>query len=272
MRSNDVSPWFAGLAGDLHGEDDERPPLVLLHGLTFDRRMWQPTLEQLRRLDPGRRVLNLDLPGHGESRRRDSYRSDRVVTAIYDAVQDAGLHSPVLVGQSLAAVLATSYATRYRTGGVVNVDRSLQAASFAGMLQANETTLRGPDYLTLWNTMVASWHSELLPPQAQELVRLTSDPRQDLLLGYWEEMLTTAPDEINDRVVADLVTLRDAGVPYRIVFGHIPSVEHQTWLADIFPGATTTVLPDSGHFPQLAHPAEFAQMLADTGRIRAKGK
>ena len=59
---------FAELAGDLtEGELDTRPPIVLLHGLTFDRTMWGPALSQLERIDPGRRTLTLDLPGHGQS-------------------------------------------------------------------------------------------------------------------------------------------------------------------------------------------------------------
>lgn len=35
-------------------------PLVLLHGLTFDRAHWDPTLAELARLDPNRRALALD--------------------------------------------------------------------------------------------------------------------------------------------------------------------------------------------------------------------
>jgi pimeloyl-ACP methyl ester carboxylesterase len=57
----------AGMAADLYGFADERPPLVLLPGLTFDRRIWQPVLDHLARIDPGRQVLAVDLPGHGES-------------------------------------------------------------------------------------------------------------------------------------------------------------------------------------------------------------
>src|SRR5262245_44968604 len=54
---------FAGLAGDLIGDDPGSAPLLLLHGLTYDRRSWQPVLRELRHLDPDRRVLSLDLPG-----------------------------------------------------------------------------------------------------------------------------------------------------------------------------------------------------------------
>jgi pimeloyl-ACP methyl ester carboxylesterase len=58
---------FSNLAGDLAGAPDRRPPLVLLHGLTFDRTMWHPALAHLAALDPGRQILSLDLPGHGDS-------------------------------------------------------------------------------------------------------------------------------------------------------------------------------------------------------------
>jgi pimeloyl-ACP methyl ester carboxylesterase len=55
----DVPDDFAGLSGVLEGEADRRPPLVLLHGLTFDRAMWLPALAELRTADPGRQVLVL---------------------------------------------------------------------------------------------------------------------------------------------------------------------------------------------------------------------
>jgi Predicted hydrolases or acyltransferases (alpha/beta hydrolase superfamily) len=58
---------LAGLAADDYGLSDDRAPLVLLHGLTFDRSLWRPSLAELSRIDPGRRVLALDLPGHGAS-------------------------------------------------------------------------------------------------------------------------------------------------------------------------------------------------------------
>ena len=58
---------FGGLAGRLEGDPDRRPPLILLHGLTFDRTMWRPALAELRMIDLGRQDLAVDLPGHSES-------------------------------------------------------------------------------------------------------------------------------------------------------------------------------------------------------------
>src|SRR5438445_13357576 len=69
-----ATSYFAELAADSYGTGSEAAPLVLVHGLTYDRSTWGPALTELGRIDPARRVIALDLPGHGESPRRDSYR------------------------------------------------------------------------------------------------------------------------------------------------------------------------------------------------------
>ena len=96
----------AGMAADLYGFADERPPLVLLPGLTFDRRIWQPVLGHLARIDPGRQVLALDLPGHGESPDQLPHSMAHIVGLIHQAVQEAGLDAPVMVGHSMASTAA----------------------------------------------------------------------------------------------------------------------------------------------------------------------
>ena len=95
----------AGMAADLYGCADERPPLVLLPGLTFDRRIWQPVLDHLARIDPGRQVLSLDLPGHGESPDQLPHSMQHITGLIHQAVEEAGLDTPVVVGHSMAGGL-----------------------------------------------------------------------------------------------------------------------------------------------------------------------
>jgi pimeloyl-ACP methyl ester carboxylesterase len=121
-----MTTLFGDLAGDLTGEPGRTPPLVLLHGLTFDRTSWHPVLAELIALDPGRPVLALDLPGQGGSPPWPRYDLEPIADAVHRAVADAGLSAPVLAGHSAAGVIATIYAARYPTAGVVNVDQPLQ--------------------------------------------------------------------------------------------------------------------------------------------------
>lgn len=255
---------FAGLAGDDTGVVDHRPPLVLLHGLSFDRTMWRPMLQELRRIDPGRRVLALDLPGHGESTGLWCYEGENVGTAVRQAVQAAGLHSPVVVGHSYSGILATVYAARYPTRGVVNVDQPLQVAPFAQFLRSIAEQIRGPGFPAVWEMIAASMHAELLPPSAHHLVQATCRPDQDVLLGYWQNVLDRPVAELTHLIEGELAAVRSIGVPYHIVAGQQPDPSYRHWLTQILPQATITVWPDGGHFPHLAHPEQFAQCLQAT--------
>ena len=205
---------LAGLAADDWGESDARPPLVLLHGLTFDRSLWRPALDELQRIDPGRRVLALDLPGHGVSPPWPSYDVASVASGVHRAVEEAQLQSPVVVGHSIGGVIATVYAARYPTRGVINVDQPLQVAPFAGLVRSLADKLRGPAFPAVWQMFAASMHIELLPDAGQRLVRASSQPLQDLVLGYWREILDRPASELADTVTATLAAVRTAGVPY----------------------------------------------------------
>ena len=273
VRRNDDAPGtvrkLAGLAVDDVGESDARPPLVLLHGLTFDRTMWQPALTELDRTDPGRRALAFDLPGHGDSPGWESYDVDSIAHGVHRAVEEAGLDQPVIVGHSLAAIIAGVYAAQFPTRGVVNVDQPLQTAAFAGFLQSIADQLRGPGFPAMWEQFAASMHVELLPESAQQLVRSTTNPRQDLVLGYWREVLERPASELAEMTSAGLAALRAAETPYLIVAGSDPEPDYRQWLNEVLPQAVITVLAGSGHFPHLAHPGGVAECLATTAHWTA---
>lgn len=253
---------FAGLAADDSGESDARPPLVLLHGLTFDRTMWQPALAELRRIDPGRRALAFDLPGHGASDAWESYDIQSVVNGLQQALEEAELRDPVLVGHSLAAIVASLYASQYPTRGVINVDQPLATAAFAEFIQSIEEQLRGPGFPEIWQQFASSMHTDLLPEAARRLAESTTNPRKDLVLGYWREVLDRPVSDLADLTAQMLTGLRTAGVPYLIVAGAELDADYRQWITEVLPQAEITVMPDSGHFPHLAHPAQFAECLA----------
>jgi pimeloyl-ACP methyl ester carboxylesterase len=256
---------LAGLAALDWGESDARPPLVLLHGLTFDRNLWRPSLDELQRIDPGRRVLALDLPGHGASRGWLSYDMESVARGVHRAAEEAQLQAPVVVGHSIGGVIATVYAARYPTRGVINVDQPLQVAPFAALVRSLADKLRGPAFPVAWQMFAASMHIERLADTAQELVRSSSKPRQDLILGYWRELLDRPAGELADMVGATLAAVRAARVPYLVVAGEDLEPGYQEWLTEILPQAAVTVWPGSGHFPHIAQPGRFAACLAAGG-------
>ena len=256
----------ARLAGFTQGSLDERPPLVFLHGLTFDHRMWLPTIRALEARDPGRQLLVVDLPGHGGSPMLPSSSVDDVAAAVASAVEDARFDRPVVVGHSIAAVIAAVYAARFPTRGVVDVDQELDS-SFVGILQANRAAITGPGFAQVWPGILASMRIDLVPPDRRSLLS-TELPRQDLVLAYWREAMESSIPSLDARIDAEMAAARRRGLPFLIVAGHPYGAAYVAWLRERLPQATVRVVPNSGHFPHLAEPDLFASLLAATAHWR----
>lgn len=241
--------------------DIDRPPLLLLHGLTYDRHQWDPFARALAEIDPGRRVLAVDLPGHGDAPHWESYGAEDVVDALHDAVAGAGLEAPVVVGHSLGGVLAGIYAARHPARAVVDVDQPLLVGGFGDFLRQAEPTLAGPGWRQIWDRLLGGMGIDELPPQARELVRTRTDPRPELLLGYWEPILRSTNDEITAQRESELRTINDHRIAYAFVTSTEPDPAYEKWLLGVVPHARIEVLPGGGHFPHLAHPAELAAIV-----------
>jgi pimeloyl-ACP methyl ester carboxylesterase len=253
-----------GLAADDYGHADGRPPLVLLHGMTFDRTIWRSVVARLHLIDPGRRILAIDLPGHGQSPDQPSYELDHMPGQLSRSIEEAGIVAPVMVGHSAGALAATVYAAHRPTRGVINVDAPLEISAFAGLVQSLAEPLRGPGFAAVWQGFYDSFHTELLPAAAQELVRSNSRPRQEVVLGYWQKLLDGPTDEISEMIGQATAAIGVTGLPYLHIAGDEPGTSYREWLGEHLPAAAIEVWAGSGHFPHLARPDEFAQRLAAT--------
>ncbi|GAB4106187.1 alpha/beta hydrolase [Micromonospora taraxaci] len=241
-------------------------PIVLLHGLTFDRRHWDPLRRELAVLQPDRKVLALDLPGHGDAPPRASYDLREVAELLHSQITSAGLtRPPTVVGHSVGGVIATIYAARYPTSAVVNLDQFLLPGPFGDVVRAAEPELRGPEWRAVWERMVAGMGIESLRGEARHLAETATAPRRDLLLGYWNELLHGDDGQIAVDREADLRTIADRGVGYRWVTGAQPPAPYVEWLTAALPTAVVTVLP-GGHLPHLEHPAQVARLLYQDDR------
>lgn len=97
-------------------------PILLLHGLLFDRTMWWPLAAEL---TGGCTVVAPDLPGHGDSPARRATSLEGLARDLAGLVSRLGLHrAPIVVGHATAAPLATAFADRYATHHVLTIDRS----------------------------------------------------------------------------------------------------------------------------------------------------
>jgi pimeloyl-ACP methyl ester carboxylesterase len=90
-----------------------QPSTVLVHGLMGCADTFQPMLDQL---NPDLHIVVLDLPGAGQSERRDNIDASLLTTAHLVArfIQALGLQRSVLVGHSHGGAVAMSVAARYR--------------------------------------------------------------------------------------------------------------------------------------------------------------
>ncbi|MFD5574436.1 alpha/beta fold hydrolase [Streptomyces cadmiisoli] len=254
--------FLAGLAAEVQDGPVGRSEFVFLHGLTFDRRHWHPVLDELRAGGEEHRTLALDLPGHGGSPRWPAHQLRDVTEAVHRAAVEAGFGRPVVVGHSIGGVLATLYAATHPAAGVVNIDQPLLAGPFAEMLRRNEQVLRSEDCLRVWDELISTMGVEQLAPAARELVASADTPRQDLLLGYWSELMTASPSDLTTRREEDLRAISAAGLPYLHVSGRQVPPGYRAWLKKALPEAGIAVVPSHSHFPHLTHPAELAALIS----------
>ena len=108
------------MAPDLHHERfGEGPPLVAIHGLGSNLRVWRPIREQVGR---HHELIGVDLPGFGESKRPVGRRGVRpLVDAIEAWLDEQGLQQPHLTGYSMGGRIVLELAGRGRAASVTAI-------------------------------------------------------------------------------------------------------------------------------------------------------
>ncbi len=235
-------------------ESGSGPPAIFVHGLAEDRQAWDALLPLL----AGRfRCIRLDLRGHGESSAADDYAALAMAQDVATVAAEAALdQAPLLIGHSLGAIVATAYATQAPVSGVVNIDQSLRLGDFAVALGPLEPVLRGPDYADgVAAVFAALGTGSLSAAQAEALDRQHRAVQQQVLLGVWDLVLQTPPEQLTALAESLLSAVR---VPYLAIHGNDPGPAYPAWLRQSVPDALVEVWDGSGHYPHLCEPQRFA--------------
>jgi pimeloyl-ACP methyl ester carboxylesterase len=226
------------------------PPVVVVHGLTSFRQTWNPVTDLL---TEDFTCVRVDLRGHGESATASDYSMLSMVADVRAVVEELALEEPAVVGHSLGATVAAVYAAMHDAPAVVCVDTSLRFGDFARLVQAHADALRGE------RTMEAavSIERELqLEPYAgiEDLERRVLSFPREILLGIWDALLTTPPDELTATAEAALPRI---SAPLLSLHGSPPPPDYESWLTELVPSARVETWNGAGHMLHLVDPQRF---------------
>jgi pimeloyl-ACP methyl ester carboxylesterase len=230
------------------------PPLLLVHGVTSNARIWWRVGPAL--AAAGRRVVAVDMPGHGRSPLRDaSHRFLDTARSLAGFVRAARLDVPELavVGHSWGGMVTAHLPMAgLRPATVVLLDPPVLTL---GRLRALTEEPTERDYATFEAAAAAvrsanpSWSDGDVAAKAQALTEFTPQLVLDVLLenGDWDGGMAALRDE------------RAAGIPVWLIRGDwasggfipdfkLPEIERQL-------GAGHVVTIAGGpHSPQRTHP------------------
>lgn len=244
-------------------EVGDGPPVALVHGLTECSAVWDPIVD---RLAGDRRVITLDLRGHGRSPHpaTGDYGDAALaadLAAVLDAAEvDGAAH---LVGHSLGGLVVAAVAASHPVASVVVVDQPLRLGGFREQVAWFEAELRDP--ATFPAVMAAVFEfsvGERLPADEKQRIAALRRADQEVVLGVWSFRLETPPAEV-EAAIDQAITPVIAGPPHLTLLGTRPDPDYPAWLAQRIPGAVVEVWEGHGHYPHLVDPDRF------TDRLRA---
>jgi pimeloyl-ACP methyl ester carboxylesterase len=247
------------------------PPMVCLHGFTGTWRAWELVLPMLERHHD---VLALTLPGHaGGPAISEHVTTDLVLDLVERAIDEAGIGTAHLVGNSLGGYVALRLAARGRAESVV-------ALAPAGGWAKGEESLAADTF-----ALFTSWQQLLkdIAPHADAIVRDAEGRRRAT------QAITSTFEHIPAELIAHqmngtancpgMATMIETALregydldaeritcPVRVVWGtddrllEWPSTAAR-YRRDWLPHADWVELDGVGHCPQLDVPLETAQLI-----------
>ena len=122
--------------------------------------------------------------------------------------------------------MAAVYATQHPTSGIVLVEGTFLVAPFAEMLRSMEPVLRGPGFGAAWSRISEyAFRLDEVPADVRSFVEATSRPRQDVVLGYWQDLFARTPAELQAWLDEGAARMRQIGLPVTSVVGQEPSAD-----------------------------------------------
>lgn len=241
------------------GGDADATPVILVHGITESAVTWDPLID---RLAASRRVVAMDLRGHGRSGAAERYDLEAMAGDVAAVAMTLDLDRPHLVGHSLGGAVVSAAGALLPVSSVVNVDQSLQLDGFTAQLIGFEQQLRDADAFPLViQGLFELMAGDRISPDEMARINAARRPDQQVVLGVWEMILTMPVEEIAAVVDGALAGYSGLDLRYLSLFGIDPGNGYADWIASHIDGAVTEVWHDHGHYPHLVDPDRFIDRL-----------
>jgi len=252
--------------------DQDGPTLMLIHGAGGNYLNW-PT--QLRRL-PNAAVYAIDLPGHGQSEAW-SPRGDRAVTIedyafiVHSLIRQLALQNVIVVGHSMGAAIALTYALSYTSHldqSVAEIDQSVaekkeQSSPIAGMGLAGMILVGAGAALPVNPRIFVGLQDDFIGMSAKLVDWMyASDLSEEHRRRAIEDLRRNSPTQLlADFQACNAYDRRDAlgkvTWPTLIICGELDQmtpISASQLLADGIPASELTIVPNSGHMVMLEEP------------------
>jgi len=166
-----------------HTRTGQGPGIVLVHGLSGNRGLWD---DAARALAKSFTVVAVDLPGHGEAPAPARFDADEIAARIVETARQEKLGRIVIVGHSLGGFIA-AHVHDPSVAGIVLVDIGI-----AGLFSSNEEAEVRDGLAKNREALLTSWFANISKPGAQR-ERVTADLKKlsdATIRGYVHVMAT----------------------------------------------------------------------------------
>ncbi len=243
------------IAYEARGAGDDTS--VFVHGWSADRSTWR---RQMHGLDTERRLVAVDLIGHGESDAPETeYSKSLFAESVAAVMNDIGIERAILVGHSMGVTVVRQFYRLYpdRVEALVAVDGAMIPMP-PDRLEQMMAPLRGPDYKKVMEAMME--HMSAVAPglsteDAERLKTVTLSTPQHVLLGSAEA--SRDPDVWKDDPI-DVPTLV---LMAKNRFSPVPLDENEAFVRRIARRLEYHEWEGVSHLLTMERPEEFNELL-----------
>jgi pimeloyl-ACP methyl ester carboxylesterase len=257
----EVAPRVELVVEDLGGGR----PVVLVHGWGLSHVVWDRQVGLL--LEHGRRVITLDMRGHGASSKpADGYEAERLGQDITAVLDELDLHEVDLVRWSLGGLAAFSSAAQ----SPERLSRLVLVASNGVAAARKDDFPFGPDAASLEEPWVQGELDDRLAFRRSIITQACYQPLRDDVLDWLVRTTLEAPSSAATACLRTQLRTDQASqaaglrVPVIQILGaddHTLSKRGADWLARTIPVARQLSVAEAGHYPMIENPTGFNRAL-----------